>query len=337
MLANCIAYVAVVSRDVALAADVLERALGMIRTNVSIAGRGAAIPVFAVGESALALFSPGDPFLNGNENTGVDHIALACASPTSAMAALREAHQRDRDSRGGPSPGTATGPDTGSATGPGLGGDASVEVPLGLTHGVRTRFTCALDIARGDGFVQRFDHLGIATEALDPTTEVFVERFGFPVESRQTDAEVEISVESFTSDRYGVVYHNRAPRRVGGGRVTFITVGDTELELLQPMDFEQDRVDHGRPGDTRQDMGALARFVTRRGSGLHHIALKVPDTNIALERIRSVGARTIDDVSRPGSRRAQIGFVHPSTLGGVLLHFGAREDPLRDVDATLPT
>jgi catechol 2,3-dioxygenase-like lactoylglutathione lyase family enzyme len=334
MLANCIAYVAVVSRDVALAADVLERGLGMIRTNVSIDGRGAAIPVFAVGDSALALFSPGDPFLNGNENTGVDHIALACVSPSSAMAALREAHQGDIDSGGGPSPGTGTEPDR---SGPGLGGDASVEVPLGLTHGVRTRFTCALDIARGESFVQRFDHLGIATEALDATTEVFVERFGFPVESRQTDAEVEISVESFTSDRYGAVYHNRAPRRVGGGRVTFITIGDTELELLQPMDFEQDRVDHGRPGDTRQDMGALARFVTRRGSGLHHIALKVPDTNIALERVRGVGGRTIDDVGRPGSRRAQIGFVHPSTLGGVLLHFDAREDPLRDVDATVST
>ena len=61
--------------------------------------------------------------------------------------------------------------------------------------------------------------------------DVFCRRLGCPLESTQTDMEVQIALESFTSVRYGIVYHTRAPEPVGGLHVAFITVGDCELEF----------------------------------------------------------------------------------------------------------
>ena len=146
------------------------------------------------------------------------------------------------------------------------------------------------------------------------------------LESQQTDMEVEIAVESFTSDKYGVVYHTRPPRPVGGLRVAFITVGDCELELLQNFDPAQGSlVDRAGAGTTRQDQGAIARYVATRGAGLHHVALRVSDIDSALAEVERDGYATIDRVGRPGSRRARIGFVQPGALGGVLLHFVQRD------------
>ena len=77
-----------------------------------------------------------------------------------------------------------------------------------------------------EGPVQGIDHIGVASTDVREDEAVFCGRLGVAVESRQTDMEVSLAVESFTSDKYGVVYHNRAPEPVGGLRVYFITVGD---------------------------------------------------------------------------------------------------------------
>ena len=185
-----------------------------------------------------------------------------------------------------------------------------------------------LELPPPSGWVERFDHVGISTNDCAGTEACFARKLGYEVESRQSDVEVSIAVESFTSDKYGIIYHNRPPRRVGGGRVVFITIGDTELEVIEPLEFGPDapEVLHGERGDTKQDMGTLARYVDRRGPGLHHVAFKVPDADDALRRAREAGCRMIDDRGRPGSRRAMIGFIHPAALGGVLVHFDAREE-----------
>ena len=150
-------------------------------------------------------------------------------------------------------------------------------------------------------------------------------RLGCPIESQQTDMEVMIPVESFTSDTHGVVYHTRAPVPVGGLRVAFLTVGDTDLEFLQNFDPRQaGQVDHGSSGSTRQDQGAIAKFVATRGAGLHHIAMKTPDIDAVLRGLDSAGVPVIDKKGRPGSRAGLIGFVHPRGMGGVLLHFDER-------------
>ncbi len=171
----------------------------------------------------------------------------------------------------------------------------------------------------------------MASSDNEKATDVFSGRLGCPVESVQTDMEVRMAVESFTSDKYGVVYHNRPPEPVGGLRVRFLTAGDCEFELLQPFDPVPENADDSgpapnQPGNTRGDRGAIGRYIERRGPGLHHLALKTPHIDALLPGLADKGLRMIDTNGRPGSRRALIGFVHPSALGGLLLHFVERRE-----------
>ena len=72
--------------------------------------------------------------------------------------------------------------------------------------------------------------------------------------------------------------------------MSFLSVGDCELELLQPFDPHAahrlaEGPQRGAPGNTRGDKGAIARYIERRGPGLHHIALKVRDIDALLARL----------------------------------------------------
>jgi methylmalonyl-CoA/ethylmalonyl-CoA epimerase len=309
VIARKLAYVALVVTDVAATATILERDFGLRRTGCLVAGAAGTTPVFAVGASALVLFAPGDPFVGGQTRPGVHHIALEAPD---LEAEVRRA--------------TAVGlPPAEADPRAGLQGRRRLLSPA-ATGGVQT-WLCeplVLDRSPSDQ-VERIDHVGVATADSGAIVDAFVRRLGCPLESTQTDMEVELAVESFTSDKYGVVYHTRPPRPVGGLRVAFVTVGDCELELLQDLDPAQGtHVAHGRPGTTRQDQGAIARFVASRGPGLHHLALKVPDINAALGRLARAGHVMIDTIGRPGSRRALIGFLHPRSLNGVLVHLVQR-------------
>jgi catechol 2,3-dioxygenase-like lactoylglutathione lyase family enzyme len=268
-----------------------------------------------VGATALALFPPGDPFVSHDLKTGVHHMAfevgdLTVAAATAATAGVPAAEYEPHM---------------------GLGAARRLLLSPQATVGVKTYLSEPLSVepSRG-GWVERIDHLGVASADNDAALDVFSRRLGCPLESTQTDMEVHIAVESFTSDRYGVVYHTRAPEPVGGLRVAFITVGDCELEFLQDFDAHQGgHVVHDRPGSTRQDQGAIGRFIAARGPGLHHVALKVTDINGALARLKRAGHALIDTAGRPGSRRALIGFMHPKSLNGVLMHLVQREDLVR--------
>jgi methylmalonyl-CoA epimerase len=63
----------------------------------------------------------------------------------------------------------------------------------------------------------------------------------------------------------------------------------------------------------------VGRFLAKRGPGLHHVGYRVVDIEAELSRLRDGGARLIDEAGRAGSRGTTVAFVHPSTLGGVLL------------------
>jgi len=63
----------------------------------------------------------------------------------------------------------------------------------------------------------------------------------------------------------------------------------------------------------------VGRSLARRGPGLHHVAYRVRDVAAALEDLNAQGARLVDRVPRPGSRNTLIGFVHPRSMGGVLV------------------
>lgn len=325
MLAAKLAYVTIIVRNAETAAAVFERDFGLRRFDCVLGDSRQPAPVLRIGESALVLVEPGEPFVSEEIRTGVHHIALAVDNLEGAAAALQASGIQTADTS--PHGGLNGGPRLGLAPEDTAGVQVYCVEPL------------PLDMAMGNGpvatsvsepshcIVERLDHIGVASADNTAAIEAFAERFGFPVESMQTDAEVQIAVESFTSDKYGVVYHTRPPEPVDGLRVAFITIGDCELEFLQDFDPRTESVvQHGQAGNTRQDRGAIARFVASRGPGLHHLAFKVPDANAGLAALQKAGHKLIDTVGRSGSRRAQIGFVHPQSLEGLLIHLVQRDE-----------
>jgi methylmalonyl-CoA/ethylmalonyl-CoA epimerase len=64
--------------------------------------------------------------------------------------------------------------------------------------------------------------------------------------------------------------------------------------------------------------GAIARFMHKRGEGMHHVAYRVPDLQGSLDRLATVGVRLIDSVPRRGAHGWRIAFVHPESCNGVL-------------------
>ncbi len=301
-----LAYVALSSADPEGLAAVLGDDLGMASRRID--DPGGSVRLFTAGRSGIAVFGNDHPQLDRPGVNGLDHIALVADDPAGAA----EGH------------GLALVDEPALAA---LDGGPQARLRSEETRGVHLRFINELDMMPMIGdLVERIDHLGVASAGVDGDEALFCANLGCPVESRQTDVEVRTVVESFTSDKYGVIYHNRPPETRGGLRILFATLGDTDLEFLQEMDPDHGReVMAGRPGTTKQDQGAIGRFVAKRGPGLHHVALKTPDIDRTLARLADRGRRMIDPVGRPGSRRARIGFVHPAALGGVLLHFVERQ------------
>jgi hypothetical protein len=303
-----LSYVALCVRDRSLAEDVLANDLGLARSEVRTPA-GTTGTAFAVGASALIVLEAGDGFLSNPERVGVDHIAISSADP---LAACRDAGLAPEGDVAG-----------------GLNETRACRTNSKHTSGLALRFATPLNIQAQEvsRYIERIDHIGIASDNNVAAEEIFVTGIGCPVESRQTDIEVRQAIESFTSDKYGVVYHSRAPEPIGGLRVSFLSVGDCELEFLQDYDPRKGTdMRHGTPGTTKQDQSAIGSFVAKHGPGLHHIALKTPDINAALSHLAERGRRLIDMTGRPGGRRSQIGFVHPAALGGVLMHFVERDD-----------
>jgi methylmalonyl-CoA epimerase len=63
----------------------------------------------------------------------------------------------------------------------------------------------------------------------------------------------------------------------------------------------------------------VGRALAKRGPGVHHVAYRVDDVAAALDHLRAQGGRLVDEAPRPGSRNTLIAFVHPKTMGGVLV------------------
>jgi methylmalonyl-CoA epimerase len=93
--------------------------------------------------------------------------------------------------------------------------------------------------------------------------------------------------------------------RVESDKITeaMLPIGDTYLQLLEPTD----------PAST------VAKYIERRGEGLHHIAVQVDDLLGTLESLKAKGAKLIDEQPRPGGGGHQVAFVHPKTTNGILI------------------
>ncbi len=321
MIGARLAYVALVVSEVEAVAGALARDFGLQRTDWPVDGTARPVPVLAAGRVGLALFEPGDPFLGQHARPGVHHLAFEVADLDAAARALAEAGV------------AATGP-----PGPGVAGARRLSLLPEATAGVRTFLTEPLVFAPSPpGWVERIDHVGVASADNAAALAVFCDRLGFPLESSQTDVELRVAVETFTSDRYGVVSHARPPELAGGLRVAFVTVGDCELEFLQDLDAGQALESAAAgPGTTRGDRGAIARWVASRGPGLHHLALGVRDIAAALGHLERAGYELIDRAGRPGSRRARIAFLGRRSLGGVLVHLVERPPAGYDRRAPAP-
>jgi len=68
----------------------------------------------------------------------------------------------------------------------------------------------------------------------------------------------------------------------------------------------------------------IAKFLAKRGPGIHHICYEVEDLDAALTRCREAGYRLVDEVPRTGAHGRRIAFVHPKATGGILLELTSR-------------
>ncbi len=71
----------------------------------------------------------------------------------------------------------------------------------------------------------------------------------------------------------------------------------------------------------------VARFLETHGAGLHHVSLEVTDLRATLERCRSVGVKLIDEDPRRGADGSRVAFLHPRSLGGVLIELCEQRSP----------
>jgi methylmalonyl-CoA/ethylmalonyl-CoA epimerase len=88
-----------------------------------------------------------------------------------------------------------------------------------------------------------------------------------------------------------------------GARISGFTAGDSLVELLEPRDA-------GSP---------IAKFIDKRGPGIHHICFTVDDLDATLARCRQAGISLIDDTPRTGAEGRRVAFLHPKSTGGILI------------------
>jgi len=93
------------------------------------------------------------------------------------------------------------------------------------------------------------------------------------------------------------------PETADGASIVSLHFGDVDVELLEPID----------------PAGPVAKFLARRGPGIHHVCYRVPDLDAALARCRAAGYRLIDETPRRGISGRRIAFLHPKATHGILL------------------
>ena len=97
-------------------------------------------------------------------------------------------------------------------------------------------------------------------------------------------------------------------------KTAFLSVGDSHLELLEPTG----------PDST------IAKFLEKRGEGIHHICLRVDDIEAHLARLKAEGYRLINEAPVPGAHGCRVAFLHPAAGNGVLIELSESLDSARD-------
>lgn len=93
-----------------------------------------------------------------------------------------------------------------------------------------------------------------------------------------------------------------------GVKTAFLSVGDSNLELLEPTG----------------PASSVAKFIEKRGEGIHHLCFRVDDIEAHLERLKAAGYRLINEHPVPGAHGCRVAFLHPSAGNGVLIELSEK-------------
>lgn len=132
--------------------------------------------------------------------------------------------------------------------------------------------------------MSRYDginHIGIAVRTLEGKRELYERQLGGRYVGEEVVAEQQVKVAFFL---FGSPGH------------------EVRIELLEPT----------------SDTSAVAKFIEKRGEGIHHIAFTVPDVAASIEKLTAAGLRMVDEQPRQGAHHTRIAFVHPKSTFGVL-------------------
>lgn len=127
------------------------------------------------------------------------------------------------------------------------------------------------------------DHIGIAVHSLDASIPLY-------------------------RDVYGLTFDGLDEVEEQGARVAFFRLGETKIELLEPMSPDS----------------PIGRHLAKRGEGIHHVAFGTEDIDAARARAEAHDMRLLSDRPLDGAHGKLISFVHPKDAGGVLLEFCMR-------------
>lgn len=93
-----------------------------------------------------------------------------------------------------------------------------------------------------------------------------------------------------------------------GVKTAFLSIGDANIELLEPLSADS----------------AVARFIEKRGEGIHHICLRVDNIEEHLARLKKQGFRLINESPVPGAHGCRVAFLHPAAGNGVLIELSEK-------------
>lgn len=125
--------------------------------------------------------------------------------------------------------------------------------------------------------IKKVDHIGIAVQSLEATLPFYTEVLKLELKG----------IEEVESE---------------GVKVAFLQVGETKIELLEPL----------------HEDSPIAKHIEKRGEGIHHIALRTDSIDEEMEHIRSKGIKMINEKPKTGAGGSLVAFMHPKSTGKVL-------------------
>jgi methylmalonyl-CoA/ethylmalonyl-CoA epimerase len=108
---------------------------------------------------------------------------------------------------------------------------------------------------------------------------------------------------SFWQDALGLPLSHIETIAEQESKVAFLPLGDLEIELVQPI----------------TDSSGVAKYLEKKGEGMHHLCFEVHDIHVALQQLKTKGVSLINETPIEGSEGKQLAFIHPKSTNGVLV------------------